>query len=430
MENNRGLFELFIDCEERYRQDAYSLLTGLELIRTLSETDGQEIDEMNTFQVSINSFVFSICRIKIRDSNEDTFQMNLTIIKNELISTQKDNNEFYLDFVFWENRLICILPVLKTLSNENVKEENLKSPIFSFLIPSLGIKYYNFAELWFDMNCIQPLSRNINGVVEIVSKINMAIGLYLNNVYGVNFMFLEEITTAKFVHEYIRQDIYYYSCYNFEQLIQSFTNTDGTSKISTGQLYISLPSAYTPGKLIDVEYYNAIYDEKFNLHKNDTALIIGYGTGIDLIHTARVCSTVYGVEINPFSVASARINYKMSGVTANANLLWEDVRNYRDIKPDSIHAPKITFNKVLWNIPYENMKEKRNPLLMHDFFDNYTVLSWFIPLLERSSLFQKELDVLLWKISSDPEHFDDIIKRSVFDYFSDDEKNICILSRK
>ncbi len=380
-----------------------------------------------------------VLRVLLLKNNTGGFRKDLNIVKNELVYQEGEEDGVYLDFIYRGERLVGVVPVVYRINGREVTEEDRAAPWLLLHMTRLDLHYYDFSDLWFDMNGIQPGEEGeCDEILPWVEGVETLLAQYLRRVYGDNAFCVQRTPRAKFVLETVRKSnfadgspsaIYYYQPFGLAELLHYYEEAKATGRPLEGTVYVSLPSAYVPGKFIDIEYYNAIVEEDFGLEWEDSLLVIGYGAGVDLIHAARKCGAILGLEVNPFSVASARTNYRLAQVGADASLLWEDARTYlrQGSRPDERMA-KI--NKLLWNMPYENEGTKGRPVRMHDFYDNYSVLEWFLPLLAESTLFRGDLVALLWNLGTDEELLREWAESYGFGTRSDRERNILLLSRR
>ncbi|MDR2888609.1 MAG: hypothetical protein LBV33_02080 [Lachnospiraceae bacterium] len=430
------IFAYFDRCIEQagYGEDA--MIPGLELMKLFNVKAANPLISSNknneSFNVFSEGFEFQVFRITYPKEKAIEFTLNLDIIKNEIgieDETPVGGQMYVLDYVFWGNRLICIVPVLEQRVGKRSAQPRYSASQYH---------YYDFAHIWMDVGKVCRQSVGFEDEISDAYRLEEAIDVYVDHLYGEYASELQPVGEMKFIDEYLRDGLYYYKIYNLDQFVAELKQRAGQPKPSTETFYISLPSAYTPGKYIDIEYYNAIYEE-FDLKSDDSVFVIGYGAGIDLIHSARCCDSVYGVEINPFSVVSARMNVRLSLVSADIVLEWGDVREWvksqnRKGVPQAdgsvLKADRVVpiFNRVIWNMPYESRSEKNTPIKLSEFYDNYSAIDILLKVINDPTIVSDKLGVLLWNI-----HTDELIKeKSIaggFDYFSDNTKNICILRR-
>jgi hypothetical protein len=173
-------------------------------------------------------------------------------------------------------------------------------------------------------------------------------------------------------------------------------------------LYVALPTTYVPGQMADMDYLDAIQQPAFGLNNNSTVLVVGTGSGLDMILARAISSCVVGLEINPFAVASTRINLQLSQLSGNSTVYWEDFQECMNryscgVFPE-IHPQTITH--FLWDMAYESIRTNNTvPQSLTAYHDGYSVMNWFIPFLKQNPYFAPGWKALLWNIINDPVYF-------------------------
>lgn len=369
-----------------------------------------------TFENDICGFKFKTIRLYYDIKNTIVEQTNITTLLKEFIQPLNCNYAA-LDFVFdFKQRILAIVPLV--FENEKYTKLNF--------IKNIKFFYYDCCELWIDMNKIQPTySKRFNYIKKFKRKklfMQKLLKIYINNLYP--YTEINEYGKATYVYEYrLNDNGLAFKHISFDKL-ETF-NFDSINRNS--KFFISLAGAYTPGKYIDIGYYDAIEGNKFNITNDDIVFVIGFGAGLDLIHCLKNAKLAYGIEINLFGIISAKLNLKISKLQTKATIAWADMRQ---IVSNNLKIPQAFYGKItklLWNIPYESIKPINNPVLLKDFFDNYSVLEWFIPYLYKNNAFAPNCKALLWKIVDKNNWIENSFQKYGFKILSYNDENICIV---
>lgn len=415
-------------------------LAGIELLKTLGFDKlpkiPSEAHNYDAFTLYLGLHKLYVLRLSFNTPEVFTkLKANITMVANELLQFKLLQNKYiYLDFIFTRKGfLIGILPipVLFNSSDKNLNE--LKTPKEKRNLEKMNIEYYDCCELWIDLLKLQNgFSKRFNYIKKYHKKSNRIkklLSQYIKTIYGHNASVLKAYGKVVYIFECKRETGWTFKHFSLDELKCCFT--DGrlnNPDFTNSSIYVSLPGAYVPGKYIDIGYYDAIDGKDINIGKNDTVFVIGFGAGLDLIHSLKKANTALAVEINPFGVASAKANLKVLGLQDRAFIIWEDIREIADgnvYAPDKFHG-KIT--RLLWNIPYESMTQIENPLSLKGFYDNYSLFNWFVPYLIENKLLAVNWRALFWKIADDNNVMEGYFTKHGFKIDSNNEENICIVT--
>lgn len=362
---------------------------------------------------TISDFEFITIRLYYNMLYTQIEQTNITTLLKEFIRPLTENY-IALDFIFNRKlQILGIVPVIFKDENYNViKTKSIDAKIL----------YYDCCELWIDMNKIQPsYPKRVKYIKSFTKRklfMQQILQIYIKTLYSE----INKYGKATYVYEYYLHDGLAFKHIPFNKL-----ETFNLKTITNSKFYISLAGAYTPGKYIDIGYYDAIEGNKFNITNDSTVFVIGFGAGLDLIHSLKNAKDGYGVEINLFGIISTKVNLEISKLQNKATIVWGDMRQMVN---NSIAIPEQFYGKItklLWNIPYESIKPIRNPILFSDFFDNYSVLEWFIPYLYKNNAFAPKCEALLWKIVDNNDWIENAFKKYGFEILSYNDENICII---
>lgn len=369
------------------------------------ETSMIEKVQNEIFELQLQNISFTVFRLI--DSVGNIFSKELVMGNYDII---------YIDFIFNSKyQLIGILPIV------NLNDDCKLKDIF----------YYDTSEFWIDLNRLQPKSPDIKYIHRISQKIiymKNIISIYIKYVYGDIAKYICKYDKTTYVYEHYRNDGgLSFKHFSFDSL-KSFILNGGYKKFGriNSNLFISLSGAYVPGKYIDIGYYDAIGGKEFGITENDIVFVIGFGAGLDLIYSLKIANAAYGIEINPFGVMSTDMNLKVAKLRHKAHIDLNDMRDIVSGKSiPNEYRGKIT--KLLWNIPYESSKRIDTPKHLKDFFDNYTVLEWFVPYLSQTDIFADNWKILLWKIVDDNQRIEDYFQKYDFRTITHNDENICIV---
>lgn len=443
IKNPEGEKELIIrissSVDKMLRKTSLNASGGIELLSVLGldalEQIPPEAYRRKVFTAYASGRKLFIFRLYFHTSeNVNRLKADISMVANELLHfKQMKNKDVALDFIFTgKGHLIGIIPVPFFSDNEEESLAQLKTPQMKHRLREISIFYYDCGELWLDLKQIQNSSHRRLSYIKKYKRerkqIRDLFSSYMKSVYSQNAEVINPYGKTVYVYERKRDNGWSFMHFSLDELESCIIDGKlGGNDILDEGIFAALPGTYVPGKYIDIGYYDAIDGNDINLNGNDIIFVIGFGSGLDLIHSLRHAGSAFAIEVNPFGVASAKANLKVLGWHGRAEIVWNDFRELVEgvIKMPTEYHGRIT--KLLWNIPYESLKSIENPLELKDYFDNYSLLDWFVPFLSKSSMFATGWRALFWKIADGSSDMEEYFTKYGFKALPNDDENICVV---
>ena len=392
-------------------------IPGLELLKILS-MDGfpdlpSEVQERELFGAEIGGVELLILRLSVRLPEKlRNPAPGLWIVANEIVPCRPPGSGAVgMDFLFdAEAHLLGIFPVPDPLGPGRDRASR-SGPSQSTerhgacREPEIG--YFDLTELWMDIRRIQPgdpgAPDSYAGWAARRSLYSRSVEGYLHELLGAGSCAIAPCGRVSYVYESEAHGGPYVRQMSFGDLGLLLSRNDSRFS-AAGNVFIVLPTTYVPGRSVDIGYHDAIRGPELGLCQEDVVFVMGFGSGLDLISAARRASFAYGMEVNPFSVASGRTNLAVAGLEHKAMLDWGDLRDLAEGSPCIPRHLCGRITKVIWNMAYESSRARPvDPVLMGDFHDGYAVLDWFVPFLARTKILAPRWKALLWNIVSEPQ---------------------------
>lgn len=423
------------------KNSSYTTIAGIDLIKVLGidmlpEIPSQAYKGRVFFAENILGCKLVIVRLYfLKNVDKTVLKTDIRMVLNEMMPPNKEwAKDVCIDFVFTpRGRLLGMIPIPFIIGDKEESLYAIKQSALRYKLKELNISYYDSCELWLNLKNLQPTSENRLNYIKLykkrVSFFKKLLHGYINSIYGLNSEVIKSYGNITYIYQYNRFGGWCFKHFSLDD-IETYIAEGKLDEYDSNEakIYISLPGTYTPGKYIDIGYYNAIEGSQINIDYEDIVFVIGFGAGLDVIQSAKKASLTYGIEINPFAVASAKANIKLAGLQDVTIVEWNDAR---ELVKGNIEVPKNIagrITKLLWNLPYESTKPKKNPLRLKDFFDNYSVVAWLAPYLANNSILSEKWSALFWRIVDNSECFENYFKLLGFQAISYDDENICIIA--
>jgi hypothetical protein len=428
--------------DKKLKREAHCAVCGNELLNVCGLSKLPDIPNgaasYRIFSKRINGHRLIVLRLLFRaDEPKERLDADLSILANELIPfnlvckyvprKNECNREVCLDFLFTKSGMLTGIIPVPQIPSENIAKD---------LIAKLEISYYDCSDLWLDMqkikNCSQNALRELKKYKRkkfFLEKLNAA---YIKLVYANSADKVKKYGKVTYIYEFKNEAGWAFRHFSAEELEKAINEGKIGNETSgnTRGLFVAMPGTYVPGKYIDIGFYDALDGAGINLNPEDIIMVLGFGAGLDIVHSLRRAGRAFCVEINPFGATSAAVNLKLAKAEKNAEIMWADIRDLAENKVTVSESFSGKISKILWNAPYESTQKIINPQQLSGFFDNYSFLEWFVPFLAESKIFAEKRTALLWRITGgNGGNEEEIFKRYGFSFIPDDEEKVFVVYR-